>query len=178
MPMIGFSDGKDITESAPLEDFLLFFETLRGLHEKGYKQYPFAKTIGKGEFPLMMSKLFRGFVPFDEIDTLENEVINAKNAFSMIPSSFLKRPSLSSDSQINLSKQSLSGVFERMFDGIEHSIEGSREYNNLGHPALPVKIIVSEIPSALTMLRMSEEDYNQKNKPPIWTYYGNRVIPR
>lgn len=178
MPTIGFSFGKDIHESAPLEDFLLFFQATHDLHKNGIKQSLFSRHEGKGKLPLMSGKLFRGFVRLNEIDRLKEEVKIAKAVFSKLKPAYLGQPKLSEDSRIDLTAKDMSGVFSRIFYGIEHSIEGSIEYNKLGFPDLPVKIIVSDVPSALSMLRMSEEDYNQLDKPPIWTYYQDRIVPR
>lgn len=178
MTMIGFSYGEDIHECAPLEDFVLFFKTLNDLQQNGYKKHAFSRSKGNGEFPLMSTKLYRGFVPFDEIDTLKREVKIAKALFSKLDLSWFTGLIHSKDEKTDLKQRNLTDAFSRILNGIEHSIEGSIEYHQLGTPKYPVKIIVSEIPDALSMLRMREADFNQSGKPPIWTYYRDRILPR
>ncbi len=171
MATVGFSDGPDILCVAQTEDFLVFFETIRSVHAQGFRKSTFARKLGKGQLPLMAGKLWRGWVPYDEMEQLEAELRLAKEVLSKMPLSAARWED-TLETEMNMSGKNLDEAFSRIFIGLTQSISGSREYHRLGDPKYPVRTIVAEIPACSTMLRLPEAEYFRPEEPPLWTFYS------
>lgn len=172
MTTIGFSRGPNTIRVAQREDFLVFFETIKNVHLQGFRRSVLTRFIGKGQFPLIVGKLWRGSVPYDEMENLEDELRLAKEIFSNMPLSMVRMEELTEETDLYTSVENLGEVFAPIFNKLTRSISGSRGYYELGESKYPVRTIVAEIPACSTMLRLPEEAFFKLDEPPLWTFYN------
>ncbi|MBP0943678.1 hypothetical protein V2K16_26650 [Pseudomonas alliivorans] len=161
MKRVGFQGGSSIFELGVASDMVCFFSALREKVE-----------LSECEL-LLLDRLYRRYLRFEELDEVSMLMRNSKNYLSRVPSSIVELKVLGwrpEKSNLNTACESFTEVFIKYFDGFEYCAESARSFYDDWGIYKPVRAIVCDMPDYMVEKLRSLDDYDNlgPSDAPFW----------
>ncbi|MEC5343320.1 hypothetical protein ABRZ24_12030 [Brenneria populi] len=170
MRNIGLSGGDLLVELGTRNDFVLFFECIKGVT---------AWKFPDRDWSLLLDRLYRRYLCQKDISVAREQMEHIRKIFATLPSASIQWDSDMMDdperSKLNINKPRLSDVFSRYFDAFIECAESAEINYSMfkSHPGYEyeaVKIVISDLPWFIEDKNRPLEQYDAlgPNDPPFW----------
>lgn len=161
--MVALSGGSSLFELGPATEVECFFECARRF------------TPLRAGASLLLDRLYKRYVPIADLPRAAEELAALENTFERVGSSLVdwNAIGIARESNLDLAKPTLSGVFANYFEAFAHCAESAWlnfvEFKAFpGYQEEPVRIVPTDEPWLTAELKRPLAEYDALDGPPFW----------